>query len=57
MTYYLASFIKEELEGVLNGAYTVKLKLQWADSKRVIWKCTNKECDYEELVDDDKYEL
>ena len=33
MTYYLASFIKEELEGVLNGVYNVKLKLQWADGQ------------------------
>ncbi len=33
MTYYLASFIKEELEGVLNGNYPVKIKLFWADGQ------------------------
>ena len=33
MTYYLASLMKEEREGVLNGVYNVKLKLQWADGQ------------------------
>lgn len=33
MKYYIASFIKEELEGTLNGVYKVKLKLQWADGQ------------------------
>lgn len=33
MTLYIASLMREELEGVLNGVYNVRLKLQWADGQ------------------------
>lgn len=33
MTYYLASFIKEEIIGTLNGAFKVTLSLKWADGQ------------------------